>query len=171
MWGNFIVADAARRGTNAATCIFDAVKGSKTRRIPPLRRFFLVGASIAIELNQTGIRMKRTTIERRTDRRYELRFPLRYRVSQKGEPACTGTGLTSDLSVGGIAFRCRKPLPVGAHVELLVDWPARYGDAYPIELRVTGFVVRSTDGQTAMQMTSHRLRVSTIPAGTVRASA
>jgi hypothetical protein len=82
-----------------------------------------------------------------------------------------GTGLTQDLSIHGIAFRCRKSLPVGAHVELLVDWPAKHGDLYPIELQVTGFVVRSNNGRTAIRMTSHRLRVMEPPAEPVRATA
>jgi hypothetical protein len=115
--------------------------------------------------------MKSTIIERRTHPRYDLRLPLRYRISQKGTAPFTGTGSTHDLSVHGISFRCRKPLPVGAHIELLVDWPAKYGDLYPIELQVTGFVLRSASGKAAVRMTSHRYRVSEIPIETVRASA
>src|SRR5580658_7252124 len=115
--------------------------------------------------------MKSTIIERRANTRYELRLPLRYRVSRKGEPTYIGTGLTQDLSIHGISFRCRKSLPVGAHVEVLVDWPAKYADAYPIELQVTGFVLRSNNGRTAVRMTSHRLRVSELPAEPVRVSA
>jgi hypothetical protein len=115
--------------------------------------------------------MKRTIVERRANKRYELRFPLRYRISQKGVIPYAGVSLTLDLSASGIAFRCRKPLPVGSHIELLVDWPAKYRDAYPIELHVTGFVVRSANGRTAVRMTSHRLRVSESPAQTAHASA
>jgi hypothetical protein len=115
--------------------------------------------------------MKRIIVERRANKRYELRFPLRYRISQKGAPPYTGISLTLDLSAGGIAFRCRKPLPVGSHIELLVDWPTRYRDVSPIELHVTGFVVRSANGRTAVRMTSHRLRVTEVPAQTARASA
>jgi len=113
----------------------------------------------------------KSTIERRANTRYELRMPLRYRVSQKGEAPYVGTGLTQDLSIHGIGFRCRKSLPVGAHVELLVDWPAKYQDQHPLELQVTGFVLRSENGRTAMRMTSHRLRVLEDPAQPVRASA
>ena len=115
--------------------------------------------------------MKAMTIERRSNPRFDLRLPLRYRVSQKGIAPYTGTGLTQDLSVHGISFRCRKPLPVGAHIELLVDWPAKYGDLYPIELHVTGFILRSINGRSAIKMTSHRLRVSEEPSQRIRASA
>jgi hypothetical protein len=115
--------------------------------------------------------MNSTVIERRVNARFELRLPLRYRVCLKGQPPYIGTGLTQDLSLHGIAFRCRRSLPVGAHIELLVDWPTKFADLYPIELHVTGFVMRSTNGKTAIRMTSHRLRVSDQPAQPVRASA
>jgi hypothetical protein len=96
---------------------------------------------------------------------------MHYRIAQRGEPVISGSGMTLDISVHGISFRCRKPLPVGVHIEVSVDWPARYGDVYPIELVATGFVVRSDHGRTAIRMTSHRLRVSQIPAEPVRVSA
>jgi hypothetical protein len=115
--------------------------------------------------------MHRPITERRVNKRYDLRLPLHYRVAQRGLPTITGSGLTLDLSVNGISFRCRKPLPVGAHIEISVDWPARYGDLYPIELLATGFVVRNDHGRTAVRMTSHKLRVSPMPVETIRATA
>lgn len=115
--------------------------------------------------------MKQTVVERRASPRYSLRLPLRYRVSQKHAASYSGTGITQDLSIHGISFHCRKPLPVGAHVDLLVDWPAKYGDLYPIELHATGLILRSEGGKTAVSMTSHRLRVSEIPTQPVLASA
>lgn len=114
--------------------------------------------------------MHRPIAERRTHRRYDLRLALHYRIAQRGEPVITGSGLTCDLSVDGISFRCRKPLPVGAHIEMSVDWPARFDDAYPVDLQATGFVLRSDHGRTAVRMTSHKLRVS-IPEQPVRATA
>ncbi len=115
--------------------------------------------------------MKSTNIERRLKARYDLRLPLRYRISQRGTAAYTGTGLTQDMSIEGVSFRCRKPLPIGSHIELLVDWPAKYGDRHSLELQVTGFVLRSVNGRTAVRMTSHRLRVSEEMAQPVRVSA
>jgi PilZ domain len=115
--------------------------------------------------------MKHTIIERRAHPRFDLRLPLHYRVTQKGVAPYIGNGLSLDLSVGGISFRCRRPLPVGAQIELLVDWPAKYGELFPIELQVIGFVLRSAGGRTAVRMLSHRLRVSEVPSEPVRASA
>ncbi len=115
--------------------------------------------------------MQRPMTERRAEPRYDLRLPMHYRIAQRGQATISGSGMTLDLSVHGISFRCRKPLPVGAHIELSVDWPAKYGEIYPIELFATGFVVRSDHGRTAIRMTSHKLRISPAPAAEVRVSA
>lgn len=106
--------------------------------------------------------MQKTAADRRSRPRYELRMPLRYHVSQKGGVPRTGTGLTCEMSSTGLSFHCRKPLPVGAHVEIVIDWPAKYGDLYPVDLQLTGFVLRSEPGRTAVKMTSHRFRVDPI---------
>jgi hypothetical protein len=115
--------------------------------------------------------MNRPTTERRAEPRYDLRLPMHYRISQRGVPVISGSGLTLDISVHGISFRCRKPLPVGVHIEVSIDWPARYSEQYPIELQATGFVMRSDHGRTAMRMTSHKLRVAPAPAEEVRVPA
>ena len=109
--------------------------------------------------------------DRRRNSRYDLRLPVHYRLSLKGELARSGSGLTLDLSTTGISFRSRRPLPVGAHIEMVVDWPAKYGDLYPIDLQVTGFVVRSDSNRTAIRMTSRKFRVASVPAEPVRATA
>jgi hypothetical protein len=115
--------------------------------------------------------MPRPTTERRADPRYGLRLPLHYRITQRDKPVISGAGITLDLSIHGISFRCRKPLPLGVHIEASVDWPTRYANVYPIELVATGFVVRSDRGRAAMRMTSHRLNVSVNPEETALASA
>ena len=102
--------------------------------------------------------------ERRINRRYQLHLPLTYRISQKGFPPRTGTGTTRDISTGGLSFRCRRTLPIGAHVELAIDWPARFGEVYPIDLQLTGFIVRSEGGRIGVRVTSHRFRVSQVSA-------
>jgi hypothetical protein len=115
--------------------------------------------------------MHRLTTERRADPRYDVRLPLHYRIAQRGQPVISGAGLTLDISVHGISFRCRKPLPLGVHIEASVDWPARHDDVHPVELVATGFVVRSDRGRAAIRMTSNRLRVFTGPAELVQVPA
>jgi hypothetical protein len=113
----------------------------------------------------------RRNTDRRASRRYELRLPLQYRVSNKGYMAVSGTGTTREVSSSGLSFRCRRPLPVGSHIELTIDWPARYNQEKPMELVVTGIVARSDGGRTAVRLTSKRFQIDSIPLERYRATA
>lgn len=97
--------------------------------------------------------------DRRRGRRFDVRLTLRYRLSQKGTDSRWSTGITRDMSKDGLVFKTRRPLPVGAHVEVRIDWPARQESLCPIDLQVTGFVVRSENGKTAVRISSHRFLV------------
>ena len=99
--------------------------------------------------------------DRRKSARFDLRLPLRYRVSQKGVENRWSSGITRDMSKDGVVFKSRHPLPVGGHVELRIDWPARYESTYPIDLQLTGFVIRNDQGRTAVRISSHRFLVQT----------
>ena len=109
--------------------------------------------------------------DRRDNRRYELHLPVHYRFAEKGAMARSGSGTTCDMSTNGLSFRTRKPLPVGTHIEMTVDWPPRYGDLYPIDLVMTGFIVRSAGGKTAVRVSSRKFRVNAEPAATYQATA
>jgi hypothetical protein len=112
-----------------------------------------------------------TATDRRVNRRYDLRLPLHYRVAQKGRMPCAGSGTTCDLSTAGLSFRCRRPLPTGSHIELMVDWPSKFADLYPIELQLTGFIVRSHNGKIGVRVTSRKFRVDSACAEPYRATA
>jgi len=112
-----------------------------------------------------------TSTDRRQHRRYELRLPLHYQVAEKGAMPRSGSGNTCDLSSSGLSFRCRRPLPVGAHIEMNVEWPSKYGDLYPIELQVTGFIVRNVSGKTGVRVTSRKFRVDAVLEQPYRATA
>ena len=96
---------------------------------------------------------------RRQSRRFKLRLPLRYRLSEKGIEHRWSTGWTSDMSREGLVFKTRRALRVGSHIEIRIDWPARYEDVHPVELQTTGFVVRNEPGRTAVRINSHRFLV------------
>jgi c-di-GMP-binding flagellar brake protein YcgR len=115
--------------------------------------------------------MDLTATDRRRNRRYDLRLPLHYQVAEKGALPRTGSGNTCDLSSSGLSFRCRRPLPIGAHIEMSVEWPSKYGDLYPIELLVTGFVARSVGGKIGVRVTSRKFRVDSVLEQPYRATA
>jgi hypothetical protein len=104
--------------------------------------------------------MQQAATDRRKSPRFEVHLTLRYRVSQKGIENRWSTGITRDMSKDGVIFKSRRPLPVGAHVEIRIDWPARYQAVYPVDLQATGFVVRSEHGRTAVCINSHRFLVN-----------
>jgi hypothetical protein len=97
--------------------------------------------------------------ERRVNQRFAIHLPVHFRVSLKGASSRWGTGVTIDVSSGGVSFRCRRPLPVGSHIEMLIDWPAKFDDVYPIDLQSTGFVVRSDGNRAAVRMTARHFRI------------
>src|SRR5262245_56258257 len=97
-------------------------------------------------------------------RRYDVHLPVHYRVSLRGLTSIAGTGTTREMSSSSLSFRCRRPLPVGGHIEVAIDWPARAEEMTPMELVVTGVIIRSDGGRTAVQIASTRFRSNaTVP--------
>jgi hypothetical protein len=114
--------------------------------------------------------MVKDITERRGSQRFPLHLPIQFRIAQKGVTSRWGSGVTCDISALGLSFRCRRPLPLGAHIEILIDWPARHDGVYPVDLRATGFIIR-TGPKVAVRMTSHSLRVDTAQAQPIGATA
>jgi hypothetical protein len=54
---------------------------------------------------------------------------------------------------------------------MMVDWPSKYGDLYPIELQVTGFIVRNVSGRIGVRVTSRKFRVDSAVEQPYRATA
>src|ERR1035438_1544009 len=75
------------------------------------------------------------------DRRGTIRFPVReelkYKVLQSKGEAVTGIGQTLDIGSGGILFTTHEKLPVGRHVEISVNWPARLDGTCPLKFVAT----------------------------------
>ena len=99
--------------------------------------------------------------ERRGKQRFVLHLTVHFRLLAKGSHSRWGNGTIHDISSSGISFRSRRQLPVGGHVELIIDWPAARADQYPVTLHATGLVVRSSGSKIAVQIPSHRFRVQT----------
>ncbi|HWB83758.1 MAG TPA: PilZ domain-containing protein [Bryobacteraceae bacterium] len=104
--------------------------------------------------------MEKKADERRGNKRYDVRLSLRFRLTKKGSLTRWGSGTTCNMSTDGICFRSRRPLPVGSHLELLIEWPAQVGDSQPMHLQATGFVVWNSAGRTAVHLASRKFRVT-----------
>ena len=97
------------------------------------------------------------------DCRASLRLPInrsvRYRIlGQKKRLGHAGFGKTLNMSAGGVLFTTESPLPEGWHIELVVSWLARFNDALPVKLVLTGRLVRSGVAQAAMSIDKYEFR-------------
>jgi len=78
-------------------------------------------------------------------------------VTPRNAPPLAGGGTTQEISPSGLSFLCREALPVGSHIEMVAEWPAKGAGRYPLDLRMTGFVIRSNQAGTVVRVTSHKL--------------
>ena len=101
--------------------------------------------------------------DRRFDRRYRIDLDLRWKLIRRRKVRDTGTGRTIDLSSGGILFDATRPLPVGMNVELSISWPVLLHNVAPMQLVITGRIVRTAGSHTAIHMTEHEFRTTGIP--------
>lgn len=95
--------------------------------------------------------------DRRADRRYLFEMALRFTYQSRGE-TLAGTGVTVDLSSGGIRFSTETPPPAGIAVEVRVTWPFLLQNVCPMELVVHGRMVRSDPACCVVSMLRHEFR-------------
>jgi hypothetical protein len=102
--------------------------------------------------------------ERRGDRRYGIHLDLRWKLIRRRRVLDSGTGHTVDLSSGGILFNPGRQLPVGLNVELSISWPVLLRNVAPLQLIVSGKIVRGSQNRAAIAMIQHEFRTSGISA-------
>ena len=105
-----------------------------------------------------------TQVEVADDCRASVRLPInrsvRYTIlGEKKRLRHAGLGKTLNMSSGGVLFTTEFQLPEGGRVELVVSWLARFNDALPVKLVLTGRLVRSGATQAAMSVDRYEFRV------------
>lgn len=114
--------------------------------------------------------------DRREDRRYNLVLDLRWKLVRRRKVLETGNGRTMDLSSSGLLFDAGRPLPVGLNVEISIAWPALLHNVAPMQLVVSGRIIRADGARVAVRMVQHEFRTAGNPAadqrnlGTARAA-
>ena len=98
--------------------------------------------------------------DRRSDRRYLIQLELRWKLIRRRRVLDTGTGATIDLSSGGILFDAGRELPPGMNVELSISWPVLLHNVAPLNLVVSGRIVRSAANRVAVRMNQHEFRTT-----------
>ncbi|MGA3015706.1 MAG: PilZ domain-containing protein [Bryobacteraceae bacterium] len=102
--------------------------------------------------------------ERRSDRRYDLKLELRWKLIRRQRLIDSGSGTSVDLSSGGILFDAGRPLPLGLNVQLSIAWPVLLHNIAPLQLMVSGRIMRTFGTCAAIQMMQHEFRTIAQPA-------
>jgi hypothetical protein len=102
--------------------------------------------------------------DRRQDRRYRIHLDVKWKLIRRRRVLDTGVGQTVDLSSGGILFDPGRPLPVGLNVELAISWPVLLRNEAPMQLIVSGKIVRGGQNRIAVAMVQHEFRTSGVSA-------
>jgi hypothetical protein len=98
--------------------------------------------------------------ERRADRRYEIQLELRWKLIRRRKVVETGTGRTVDFSSGGVLFDAARELVPGLNVELNISWPVLLHNVAPMQLVISGKIVRIRGTLAAVRMVQHEFRTT-----------
>src|SRR5579884_2208889 len=104
--------------------------------------------------------MEHISGDRRENRRYELVLELKWKLVRRRKVLESGSGRTLDVSSSGVLFDAGRPLPVGLNVEMSIAWPALLHNVAPMQLVVSGRVVRSDNVRAAIQIVQHEFRTA-----------
>lgn len=102
--------------------------------------------------------------ERRIDRRYGLALNVRWKLIRRRRVLDSGTGITVDVSSGGLLFETDRELPSGLNIELSIAWPVLLHNVAPLQLVVAGRIVRTKGQRVGVRMTQHEFRTVGAPA-------
>lgn len=115
-----------------------------------------MNAMMPFEANATPNEVQRND-RRRTDR-FPLSCELVYRMSGKRLAHEQGSGMTIDMSSGGVLFRCDRQLLPGKRIEMAISWPAQLDNRCGLKLIARGRVVRSNGTQAAVAIQQYEFR-------------
>jgi hypothetical protein len=101
----------------------------------------------------------------RVDRRYDLKLELSWNLMRGRRVIGRGSGISVNLSSGGILFDAGRTLPLGSNVELFISWPVLLHDTVPLQLIVSGRILRISGNCAAIHIGQHHIGPN--PPGTV----
>lgn len=110
---------------------------------------------------ENGLNTKDTS-ERRASDRFPIEREIRYRILNRKTEDETGTGKTLNMSSNGVLFTTEGFLLPGRRVELAISWPAQLNSKIPLKLVARGRVVRSEDGQAAVEIQQYEFRTQAV---------
>ncbi len=100
--------------------------------------------------------------ELRIHRRYPIALAVQYKWNQSRSAQRLGSGITINISSGGVLFRASETLPVRSPIELALNWPVSIDDC-ALKLVLRGRVVRSLQDTTAVRVIQYEFRTAGTP--------
>ena len=101
--------------------------------------------------------------DRRRDKRYEIGLDVRWKLIRRRRVLDTGTGRTMDLSSSGVLIDAGRPLPAGLNMEVSITWPVLLHNVAPLQLVISGRIVRAKGTNVAVRMVQHEFRTVGVP--------
>ncbi len=99
-----------------------------------------------------------TALDRRAGDRFPIEREVTYKtLNPKGE-VDLGSGLSINISRGGLLFSTEQPPPTGKRVEISVSWPVQLGGKCALKLVAQGRVVRATAKSIAVAIEKYEFR-------------
>lgn len=100
----------------------------------------------------------RSGAERRLSARFPLAEGIRFRVLDRRGAQYEGTGVTVDMSRGGLLFTTEMAPERGRLLECSVNWPVELDGGCPLKLVAVGHVVRSGAGAAAVKIEKYQFK-------------
>ena len=100
----------------------------------------------------------RSGSERRLSARFPLAEGLRFRVLDRRGAQYEGTGVTVDMSRGGLLFTTDVAPECGRLLECSVNWPVELEGRCLLKLVAVGHVVRSGGGTAAVKIEKYQFK-------------
>lgn len=107
-------------------------------------------------------------VDRAGERRSHERFPIAlradYRIHRKGR-LDSGSARTINIASGGVLLEANELLATGSPIELLISWPLRLEGTCPLNLVMSGRIIRSDGSGVAIKANHHEFRTAGIRRG------
>ena len=103
------------------------------------------------------------SLESRPERRRKPRFPFVLNVHYRtlaDSPTLAGDGQTVNMSRCGLLIASENSVPVGAQVEVTIEWPVCLGGTVPLKLVTNGRVTRSDPSGFVMLFRRYEFRTT-----------
>jgi len=98
-------------------------------------------------------------VERRASKRFPIEQEALYKIlDHRAAAPESGSGMTLDISSGGVLFETTQQLQTGKRVELSVNWPAELEGGCPLKFVAVGRLVRAEETRAAMHIEQYEFR-------------